>query len=84
MPGRPGLAMGLFWGALPRSRAASGHPATAPEPLSLLAKTNESRSLSATGFFANRLVRYFRTANSNSAGRIRTYNPPVNSRLLYH
>ncbi len=23
-------------------------------------------------------------ADQNSAGRIRTYNPPVNSRLLYH
>ena len=25
-----------------------------------------------------------RMKDQNSAGRIRTYNPPVNSRLLYH
>ena len=84
MPGRPGLAMAVFSGALPRSGATSGHPATAPEPLYLLDKRNKPRSLLAAGFFVNRLVRQFRTANSSSAGRIRTYNPPVNSRLLYH
>ena len=66
MPGRPGLAMAVFSGALPRSGATSGHPATAPEPLYLLDKRNKPRSLLAAGFFVNRLVRQFRTANSSS------------------
>ena len=45
-------------------------------------QTDPERLLS--GFSVNRSVAQFRNRFGSSAGRTRTYNQPVNSRLLYH
>ena len=57
---------------------------TSRKPLLFLAETKEPRDLSAAGFIVNWSVRQFRTSNYSSASRARTYNIPVNSRMLYH
>ena len=62
----------------------TGCLASRRKSLRILAETKEPRDLSAAGFFVNWSVASFRNLNQSSAGRIRTYNPPVNSRLLYH
>ena len=71
--------------ALHRALAAVPSPAgQRVKLLRILAKTQEPQTLSRLGFSVNWSVRQFRTYDQSSAGRIRTYNPPVNSRLLYH
>ncbi len=56
----------------------------AHKPLRILVETNEPRKIALPGFTVNSSVASFRDRNISSRSRIRTYNQPVNSRLLYH
>lgn len=56
----------------------------ARKPLQILAETNEPREIALPGFIVNSSVASFRDRNISSPSRTRTYNKPVNSRLLYH
>lgn len=69
--------------ARPISRPAA-ESGNARKHLRVLAKTNEPRKIALPGFIVNWSAASFHDRRLSSSSRIRTYNPPVNSRLLYH
>lgn len=62
----------------------SAESRNARKPLRILAETNEPRKIALPGFSVNSSVASFRDRSLSSPSRTRTYNNPVNSRVLYH
>jgi hypothetical protein len=85
---RCGSGGGRRASAIRRSRgplsAVTAESRNALHHLQILAQTNEPRKIALPGSIVHSSVASFRDRNISSRSRIRTYNQPVNSRLLYH